>query len=131
MKIRDNIIVIEVFILNNLPGKISNEEILKKSSSRAGFLRKALKSVWDEEEDGVNLDFLDPDMIRTEIKGRESRNWECKIEIGTKLPRNGRKREWVLKCCAEGCSRLPCGWREEPGVKQGFLWGERVENRSK
>ena len=34
------------------------------------IFKKTLKSIWDEEEDGVNLDFLDLDMIRTEIKGR-------------------------------------------------------------
>ena len=33
----------------------------------AGFLRKVLKSVWEEDK-GVNLDLLDLDMIRTEIK---------------------------------------------------------------
>ena len=41
-----------------------------KSSSRAGFFRKALKSTCEEEEDGVNLVFFDLDMLRTEIEGR-------------------------------------------------------------
>ena len=39
--------------LTNRPGKISNCDSLKKSSSRVGILRKTLKSVWEEDEDGV------------------------------------------------------------------------------
>ena len=37
--------------LTNRPDNISNCENLKQSSSRAGFLRKTLKLVWDEDED--------------------------------------------------------------------------------
>ena len=57
--------------LINRPGKISNCESLKKSSSRVRFLRKTLKSVWEEEKDGVNLVFLDFDMMVEKIKVQE------------------------------------------------------------
>ena len=71
------------------------------------------------------MDFLDLDMIRTEIKGGESRNWKYTIEIWNEFTKKLKEEGSGFSAAAECCSRLSL--RLERGTKgktQGFYEGK-------